>query len=111
MVLSATWFEFEDHAYDPLVGREQVSASCNRWTNESLETEKYDFYLKEHQANCPLGWRLSNDMRVYLSCLQVGLGHHTRKPNRLSVHQRCLVTSCSAPFLQPPTSCNACIYE
>jgi hypothetical protein len=25
--------------YDPLVGREPVSASCSRWTNESLETE------------------------------------------------------------------------
>ena len=33
-------FEFEDLAYDPLVGREPVSASSNRWTNESLETEK-----------------------------------------------------------------------
>jgi hypothetical protein len=72
---------------------------------------KIRLYLKEHPANCPLGWRLSNDMRVYLSWLQVGLGHHTRKPNRWSVHQRCLVTSCSSPFLQPPTSCNTSIYE
>jgi hypothetical protein len=51
--------------YDPLVGREPVSASCNRWTNESLETEKNGLYPKEHPANCPLGLRLSNDMRVY----------------------------------------------
>jgi hypothetical protein len=36
-------------------------------------------------------------MGVYLSWLQVELGHHTRTPNRWSVHQRCLTTSCS-PF-------------
>jgi hypothetical protein len=30
MVLSAAWFEFEDLAWDPLVGQEPVSASCNR---------------------------------------------------------------------------------
>ena len=86
---------------DPLVGREPVSASCNRWTNEGLETEKYGVYPKEHPANCPLRWRLGNDMGVYLSWLQVGLGHHTRTPNRWSVHQRCFTTSCS-PFRQPP---------
>ena len=45
-----------------MVGREPVYAPCNRQTNESLETEKYGVYLKEHIANCPLRWRLSNDM-------------------------------------------------
>jgi hypothetical protein len=49
MVLSATWFKFEDLAYDPLVGREPVSASCTRWTNESLETEKYAYTSKNIQ--------------------------------------------------------------
>jgi hypothetical protein len=81
MVLSTTWLEFKDMAQDPLVGREPVSASCNRWTNEGLKTEKYGVYPKEHPANCPLRWRLGNDMGVYLSWLQVGLGHHTRTPN------------------------------
>jgi hypothetical protein len=27
-----------------------------------LETEKYGIYPKEHPANCPLQWMLSNDM-------------------------------------------------
>jgi hypothetical protein len=62
MVFRATWFEFEVLAYDPLVGREPVSASCNRWTNESLETGKYGVFPKEYPANCPLRWRLSKDM-------------------------------------------------
>ena len=30
--------------------------------NESLETEKYGVYSKEHPSNCTLKWRLSNDM-------------------------------------------------
>ena len=30
--------------------------------NESLETEKYGVYPKEHPANYPLQWRLGNDM-------------------------------------------------
>jgi len=111
MVFSAKRFAFEDLAYDPLVGRESVSASFNRWTNESLETKNTAYTPKKHPANCSLGWRLSNDMRVYLSWLQVGLGHHTRKANRWLVHQICLVTSWSSPFLQPLTSCNTCIYE
>jgi hypothetical protein len=45
-----------------------------------------------------LRWRLSNDMGVYLSWLQVALGHHTRKPNRWSVHLRCLTNSCCSPI-------------
>ena len=52
--------------YDPLVGREPVSASCNRWTNESLETEQNGLCPKEHPAKCPLDWSLCNAMRVYL---------------------------------------------
>ena len=40
MVLSVTWFEFEDLMYDPLDEREPVSVSCNRLTNDSLETKK-----------------------------------------------------------------------
>jgi transposase len=45
---------------DPLVRRELVSASCNRRPDEGLETQKYSLYPKEHPANCPLRWRLSN---------------------------------------------------
>ena len=86
-----------------LVGREPVSVSCNRWSNGSLEIAKYGVYPKEHPTNSPLRWRLLW-YGVYLSWLQAGLGHHTRKPNTWSVHQRCLTTSCS-PFRQSPTSC------
>ena len=47
---------------DPLVRRESVSASCNRQPDEGLETQKYSLYQKEHPANCPLRWRLSNGL-------------------------------------------------
>ena len=49
-------------AQDPLVKREPVSASCNRRPDESLETQEYSLYPKEHPANCPLRWRLSNGL-------------------------------------------------
>ena len=49
-------------AQDPLVKREPVSASCNRQPDEGLETQKYSLYPKEHPANCPLRWRLSNGL-------------------------------------------------
>ena len=44
-------------------------------------------------------------MEVYLSWLQLWHGHHTGKPNRWSVHQRCATTSRCSLFRQPPTSC------
>ena len=97
-------------AQDPLVRRESVSASCNRLPDEGLETQKYSQYPKEHPANCPLWWRLSNGLGVYLSWLEAGFSHHTRQPNWWSVHQRCLATSCCPPFRQPPTSYKACVY-
>ena len=54
MVLSVTWFEFEDLMYDPLDEREPVSASCNRWTNESLEIKKNKAYTPGNiQATVP----------------------------------------------------------
>jgi hypothetical protein len=95
---------------NPLVRREPVSASCNRWPDEGLETQKYSLYLMEHQANCLLQWRLSNGLGVYLSWLQAEFSHHTRQPNWWSVHQRRLATSCCPPFRQPPTSYKACVY-
>jgi hypothetical protein len=49
-------------AQDPLVRRKPVSASCNRRPDEGLETQKYSLYPKEHPANCPLRWRLSNGL-------------------------------------------------
>jgi hypothetical protein len=55
--------------WEPGVGSiGRTRASCNRWMNESLETEKYGVYPKEYPTNC-------------LLLLQVRLDHHTRKPN------------------------------
>jgi hypothetical protein len=85
-------------AQDPLVRREPVSGLCNRQTDESLETQKYSLYPKEHPANCTLRWRLSNGLGVYLSWLQAGFSHHTRQSNWWSVHQRRLATSCYPPL-------------
>jgi hypothetical protein len=67
MVFSMTWLEFKDMAQDPLIRREPVSASCNQRKDEGLETLKYSLCPKEHPANCPLRWRLSNGLGVYLS--------------------------------------------
>jgi hypothetical protein len=99
-------------AQDSLVRQEPVSASCNRRPDEGLETQKYSLCLKEHPANCPLRWRLSNGLEVYFSWLQSGVSHHTGQPNWWSVHQRRLATSCCPPppFRQPPTSYKACVY-
>ena len=87
---------------NPLVRREPVSASCNRRPYEGLETQTYSLYHKEHTANCPLRWRLNNDLGVYLSWLQAGFSHHTRQPNWWSVHQRRLATSCCPHFDNHP---------
>ena len=97
-------------AQDSLVRREPVSASCNRRPDEGLETQKYSLYPKENPVNCPLRWRLSNGLGVYLSWLQAGFSHHTRQPNWWSVHQRRLATICCPPFRQPPTSYKARVY-
>ena len=110
MVLSMTWLEFKDMVQDPLVRRESVYASCNWRLDEGLETQNYSLYPKEHPANCPLGWRLSNGLGVHLSWLQAGFSHHIRQPNWWSVHQRRLATSCCPPFRKPPTSYNTCVY-
>ena len=68
------------------------------------------YTLKEHLANFPLRWRLSNGLGVYLSWLQAGFSHHARQPNWWSVYQRRLATSCCPPFRQPPDSYKACVY-
>ena len=34
----------------------------NRRPDEGLEKQKYSLYPKEHPANCPLWWRLSNGL-------------------------------------------------
>jgi hypothetical protein len=60
-------------AQDPLVRRDPVSASCSRRPDEGLETKTYSLYPKEHPANCPLRWRVSNDLGVYLSDVTRGL--------------------------------------
>jgi hypothetical protein len=77
MVLSATWCEFEDGAWDPLIRWEPVSASCNRRPDEGLETQTYSLYHKEHPANCPLRWRLSNGF----GCIS-----HDCKLNLVTIH-------------------------
>jgi hypothetical protein len=69
---STTWLELKDMAQDPLVRREPVSASCNRRPDEGLETQTYSLYPKEHPANCPLRWKLSDGLGVYLLLLQAG---------------------------------------
>ena len=52
---------------DPLVRRESVSASCNRWPREGLETHKYSLYPKEHPAN----WGcISHDCKLDLVTIQ-----------------------------------------
>jgi hypothetical protein len=61
---------------------------------DDLTCPKYALCPKEHPANCPLRWRLSNGLGVYLSWLQAGFSHHTRQPIWWSVNQRRLATSC-----------------
>jgi hypothetical protein len=107
MVFSTTWLEFKDMAQDPLVRREPVSVSCNRWPDEGLETQKYSLYPKEHPDNCLLRWRLSNclgcishDCKLDLVTIQ----------GNLTGDQRRLATSCCPPFRQPPTIYKACVY-
>jgi hypothetical protein len=56
------WLKFKDMAQDPFGRRGPVSASCNRRPDEGLETQTYSLYPKEHPANCPLRWRLSNGL-------------------------------------------------
>jgi hypothetical protein len=63
----------------------------------------YTRYPKEHPANWPLQWRLSNGLGVHLSWLQAGFSHHTRHPNWWSVHQRRLATSCCLPCISTTT--------
>ena len=63
---STTWLELKDMAQDPLVRREPVSVSCNRRPDEGLETQTYSLCPKEHPANCPLRWKLSDGLGVYL---------------------------------------------
>ena len=63
----------------------------------------------KNTANTPRK-RLSNDMGVHLSWLQVWLGHDTKKPYRGSVHQRCNTTSWRSLFWQPPTSNKTYVY-
>jgi hypothetical protein len=62
MVFSTMRLDFKDMAQDQLLRREPVSASCNRRPDEGLETQKNNLYPKEHPANCPLRWRLSNGL-------------------------------------------------
>jgi transposase len=76
MVFSTTWLEFKDMAQNSLVGREPVSASCNRWPDDGLETQKYSPYPKEHPANCPLRWRFRNG----LACIS-----HDCKPDLVTI--------------------------
>jgi hypothetical protein len=89
------------HAYD----RDVLQSY---WTSDGLPL--YSLYPKEHPTNCPLRWRFSNRLGVYLSWLQAGSSHHTRQSNWWSVNQRRLATSCCPHFRQPPTSYKACVY-
>jgi hypothetical protein len=44
-----------------------LARRCNRRSHEGLDTQKYSLYPKELPANCPLRWRLSNGLGVYLA--------------------------------------------
>ena len=66
MVFRTTWLQFNDMAQDPLIRREPVSSLCNRRPDDGLETQKYSLFYTEHPTNCPLRWRLSNGLGVYL---------------------------------------------
>jgi hypothetical protein len=44
-----------------------IHIHCNRLPNVGLKAQKYSIYLKEHPANCPLRWRLSNGLGVQTS--------------------------------------------
>jgi hypothetical protein len=66
MVFRSTWLQFKDMAQDPLIRREPVSSLCNRLPDDGLEAQKYSLFYTEHPANCPLRWRLSNGLGVYL---------------------------------------------
>jgi hypothetical protein len=58
-----------------LVNRRLLGSQC------CLSTPKYcSLCHKEHPANCPVRWRLSSGLGVYLSWLQAGFSHHTRQP-------------------------------
>lgn len=102
MLFIAKWMELVTcMAQDPLVGRKPVSTAWNRLTNESLKAEKYG-YSKENRTNCPLWLILCNDMRLHPLWKQVGLGEHTMKPNRWSIHQRRSSASCYPRFNNHP---------
>jgi hypothetical protein len=80
VLFGTTWLEFKDMAQDPLVSREPASASCNRRPDEVVETQKYSLYTKEHPANFPLRWRLSNGLGVYLKTRYSTLGIEKTRP-------------------------------
>jgi hypothetical protein len=80
MVLSTTWLEFKDMAQDPLVRREPVSASCNRRSDEGLETQKYSLSPRNIQPTVPYGggsvmvwWCISHDCKLDLVTIQGNL--------------------------------------
>jgi hypothetical protein len=55
MVFSTTWLEFKDMAQDPLVRREPIFASCNRRSDEGLETQKKAYAPRNIQLSVPYG--------------------------------------------------------
>jgi transposase len=75
-----------------LVSREPVSASCNRRPDKVLETQKYSLYTKEHPANCPLRWRLSNG----LECIS-----HDCKLELVTIQGNLTGDQCIRDVLQP----------
>ena len=80
MVLSTTWLEFKDMAQDSLVRREPVSASCNRRSDEGLETQKYSLCPRNNQPTVPyvggsvMVWGgISHDCKLDLVTIQGNL--------------------------------------
>ena len=80
MLFSKTWLEFKDMAPDPLVRREQVSASCNRRPDEGLETQNTAYAPMNIQPTVPycggsvMIWGcISHDCTLNLVCIQGNL--------------------------------------
>jgi hypothetical protein len=99
MVLSTTWLKFKDMA---------ISVSCNRRSGEGLETQTYSLCPKEHPANCPLRWRLSNGLGCIAHDCKLDLVTIQGNLTGDQYIRDLLQPVVCPPFRQPPTSYVGC---